>query len=157
MKKLTSVFLALALALSLCVPAFAANNGTVTITSASVTKNTLTVQGRVTGGTRDTVAVAVQLLSGNEILAMESLRAENGDFSGVISGLSLTPGSSYTLRIADYDGGAWTINTVTVPADVIFTPDDSTGGSSSSTTTNPDGSTTSTVRSPWGSSLCFRL
>lgn len=153
MKKITSVLLALAMVLALCVPAFAAG-GTVSITSASATKDTLTVQGTVTDGTPVTVAVVVQLLSGNDILAMESLRAEGGDFSGEISGLSLTAGNSYTVRIADYDGGAWASETVTVPAESTPTTPpssgSSTGGSSGgsssgTTTTNPDGSTTTTV------------
>lgn len=150
MKKITSVFLTLAMVLALCVPAFAAGGGTVTITTKSATKTQLTVAG-TTSGVK--AAVVVQLLSGEEILAMESLVVAGDSFSGVISGLSLTTGSSYTVRIADYDGGTWASDTVAVPADSTPTTPPSSGntggssGSSSSgtTTTNPDGSTTTTI------------
>lgn len=160
MKKILSAVLVITMLFALSVPAFAAN-GSVNITSASVTKDTLTVEGTVTNGSNDsndsnvTVAVVVQILSDNKILAMESLRADAGTFSGKIdiSSLSLTAGSSYTVRIADYDGGAWVSKTVTIPADSTppttpttpSTPDSGVGGTSGTTTTNPDGSTTTTV------------
>ena len=153
MKKITSVLLALVLTLALSVPAFAAG-GTVTISSASATKTTVAVSGTVNSEVK--AAVIVQVLNNEDILAMQSIQVNNLAFSGTISNLSLTAGRSYTVRIADYDGGAWTSDTVTVPADSTppttpSTPGSSTGGSTGSsssgttTTKNPDGSTTTTT------------
>ncbi|MGN0345724.1 MAG: sortase B protein-sorting domain-containing protein [Lachnospiraceae bacterium] len=104
-----SIFLCLAMFLGNGMVSYAAGK-TVTITSVSGTTTTVTV-----AGTTDAAAVMVQIrdASGTTILAMQSFGTLNDEFSGSITGLSLTAGTEYTVYIADYEGGPWATQTVT--------------------------------------------
>lgn len=118
MKKLTSLLLALALIMSLSVTVFAkADPSTVTLDkdNCSATTSSVTVSGSTTNVK---AAVVVQVLDAqSNILAMESFTIvpADGGFGGTIDNLSLSYSATYTVRAADYDGGAWGSTTVTVP------------------------------------------
>lgn len=147
MKKILSWTFALVLALSLCVPAFAEDAAEGVISTLSVTSSS-TSSVTFSGTTSDVkAAVIVQIVSGDTIYAMESFIIADNAFSGTISGLSLSYGT-YTLRAADYDGGAWKTAsfTLSAPSYDYDPPATSTNTSNTTdnTTQNPDGSTTET-------------
>ncbi|MGN0326667.1 MAG: LPXTG cell wall anchor domain-containing protein [Lachnospiraceae bacterium] len=104
-----SAFLCLAMLWGNGMVSYAAGE-TVTITSVSGTTTTVTV-----AGTTDASAVMVQIrdASGTTILAMQSFGTLSDNFSGSITGLSLTAGATYTVYVADYEGGPWATSTVT--------------------------------------------
>ncbi|MBR6311920.1 MAG: S-layer homology domain-containing protein [Oscillospiraceae bacterium] len=58
-------------------------------------------------GAADCVAVSVQLLDGEVILASVTLPVQSGAFSGKFEGLALEAEKIYTLRAASVDGGEW--------------------------------------------------
>ncbi len=87
-----------------------AKDKNVTISEAAVTETGLTVKG-----TTEAPAVMVQIRDGSDtIIAMSSFAVVDNAFSGSIS-QSLTAGSSYKIYIADYEGGDFAIQSVTVP------------------------------------------
>lgn len=87
-----------------------AKDKNVTISEAAVTETGLTVKG-----TTEAPAVMVQIRDGSDtIIAMSSFAVVDNAFSGSIS-QSLTAGSSYKIYIADYEGGEFAIQSVTVP------------------------------------------
>ena len=84
-------------------------NEDVTITSSSATGSSMTVSG-----TTDAKAVAVQIRnSAGTICGMGTLGVKDGAFSGTISNLRL-PNGDYKIYVADYQGGTWAIDEVTV-------------------------------------------
>lgn len=113
MKKIFTVFIALILVFSLCVTT-AATNGTVNNLTASGTTTAVTVSGSISSGA---LAVMTEVLdnTGSSVI-MYSFPVSETNFSGTISGVNLTPGATYTLRAADYEGGSWTTSTFTVPS-----------------------------------------
>ena len=123
-----------------------AYNETVTITSASASTTTVTVAG-------DTLAAAVMVQirdASDVIVAMQSFGTLDDKFSGSITGLSLTAGASYTVYVADYEGGAWsTIDVVAVapPAPASTGTENTATGSAetSATATAPTEAVTSTA------------
>ncbi len=114
MKKVISLILVLVMALSMSVSVYADVAGTIAISSVSATSSKVSFSG-----TAENVkaAVVVQVCKGTEILAMESFLVSSGAFSGSID-LDLTSGTTYVLKAADYDGGAWVTKefTYTKPA-----------------------------------------
>ena len=123
-----------------------AYNETVTITSASASTTTVTVAG-------DTLAAAVMIQirdASDAIVAMQSFGTLDDKFSGSITGLSLAAGASYTVYVADYEGGAWsTIDVVAVapPAPASTGTENTATGSAttSATATAPTEAVTSTA------------
>lgn len=123
-----------------------AYNETVTITSASASTTTVTVAG-------DTLAAAVMVQirdASDAIVAMQSFGTLDDKFSGSITGLSLAAGASYTVYVADYEGGAWsTIDVVAVapPAPASTGTENTATGSAetSATATAPTEAVTSTA------------
>ena len=84
-------------------------NEDVAITSSSATGSSMTVSG-----TTDAKAVAVQIRnSAGTICGMGTLGVKDGAFSGTISNLRL-PNGNYKIYVADYQGGTWAIDEVTV-------------------------------------------
>lgn len=84
-------------------------NEDVAITSSSATGSSMTVSG-----TTDAKAVAVQIRnSSGTICGMGTLGVKDGVFSGTISNLRL-PNGNYKIYVADYQGGTWAIDEVTV-------------------------------------------
>ena len=84
-------------------------NEDVAITSSSATGSSMTVSG-----TTDAKAVAVQIRnSSGTICGMGTLGVKDGAFSGTISNLRL-PNGDYKIYVADYQGGTWAIDEVTV-------------------------------------------
>lgn len=148
-----SIFLCLAMFLGNGMVSYAAGQ-TVTITSVSASTTTVTVAGETLAA-----AVMVQIRDASDaIVAMQSFGTLDDKFSGSITGLSLTAGATYTVYVADYEGGTWAIQTVTP---VQAAPGGGGGGnaganpsSSSSqgtavtTTATPGGTTTTTVDTP---------
>ncbi|MBP5261301.1 MAG: hypothetical protein J6Z43_04135 [Clostridiales bacterium] len=111
-KKTLSVFITLSLVLTMGIAAFATGGGTVEDLDAStLVRDTLSVSGT----TEDvTAAVFVQVLSGEEIVASQTLTVDtDGSFSGIIkvNGCNLEDGN-YQVRAADLDGGLWITTTI---------------------------------------------
>lgn len=106
MKNIVKVIFPILLYLGLCIPVYAA--GTVNIGNAKAEVSKVTVSGTTENVT---AAVAVQVLDGETVVAMDSFVVLNNAFSGQIEGLSLTVDKTYTIRIADYDGGTWQTTT----------------------------------------------
>ena len=123
-----------------------AYNETVTITSASASTTTVTVAG-------DTPAAAVMVQirdASDAIVAMQSFGTLDDKFSGSITGLSLTAGASYTVYVADYEGGAWSTTDVVAvapPAPASTGTENTATGSAetSATATAPTEAVTSTA------------
>ena len=91
--------------------------GTISTLDVEVTTNSVTVSGTVASVN---AAVAVQVLdSGDNIVAMDSFTVLNDNFAGTINGLALTAGGTYTVRVADYDGGTWKTTSTTVEVSTI--------------------------------------
>ena len=113
MKQIISGFLALALAVCLSAAAFAASN-TPSALTASVTASGVAVSGAFEDGS-GVVAAAVELLGSAGIVAFKTLAVTDNAFSDTLP-VSLAAGATYTLRAADYKGGAWKTVTFTVPS-----------------------------------------
>lgn len=120
MKKLMSIFTLILTCIVLCNPVYAAN-GTVSTFSANVNsdKSSITIEGTTSGVN---AAVVVQVLDNNIIIAMESFVVKSNKFIDTLTGLSLTEGKIYTVRVADYDGGAWKTVDVKVPVTAPVNP-----------------------------------
>ena len=113
MKKLYS-FILVAILIFTFVPPVQAAGAMVETLEATATTNSIKVSGTTSN---DIAAVMVEVLKDRTSLAYYSLEVSaNKTFSGTISGLNLTTGSTYTVRAADYDGGIWKTVSVTVPA-----------------------------------------
>lgn len=120
MKRIFGIFLPVGLILMLRLPV-SAEGGAVTALSANAMESSVTVSGSTSGVN---AAVAVQVLDGSgNVLAMESFVVMGNAFSGRLDSLVLTPGASYTVRAADYDGGTWKKTTATA-AVPTFDPED---------------------------------
>ena len=95
------------------IKAFALNK-TVTVSTATATTNSVSVTGST-----EALAVIIQVRdSSDNILGMVSAGTVSGEFSTSVTGLSLAEGATYTVFVADYEGGPWTkVNTgVDIPA-----------------------------------------
>lgn len=111
MKKIGLFLLPFALLLMLMVPAYAAE-GSITSLEASATTSAIKVSGTTDS---DIAAVMVEVLKEEEPVCFYSFEVtKDRSFSGTISGLSLTAGTTYTVKAADYDGGSWKTVSVTV-------------------------------------------
>lgn len=134
-----SILLCLAMFLGNGMVSYAAGE-TVTITSVSGTTTTVTVAGETLAA-----AVMVQIRDASDaIVAMQSFGTLDDNFSGSITGLSLTAGAAYTVYVADYEGGPWATQTVTP---VQAAPGGESGSSESGSTVvvSPSPSATPTV------------
>ncbi|MCR5032181.1 MAG: LysM peptidoglycan-binding domain-containing protein [Lachnospiraceae bacterium] len=114
-----------------------ARNEDVTVSSASVTSSGATVSG-----TTNAPAVMVQVRdANNEIVVMASFAVKDGAFSGNIP-QNLTPGATYQIYVADYEGGPFVTEEVTAPNTPAPSPQPASsgsgGGSSSGTTAQPE-------------------
>ena len=73
---------------------------------------TLTASSAAITGTTAAHAVMVRLKASNNVIALQSFAVVDGTFSILLEDLSLTSGTTYTVSVADYEGGSWaTINT----------------------------------------------
>ena len=116
MKKIIStITLTIVFMLMVSFTAFSGQVEKITSFNANATRNSVNVSGTV--GSASTIAVTVQVLDGDSILAMESFVVSDNSFSGVINDMVLLAGHSYTVRAADYDGGNWFTTTATVPTE----------------------------------------
>ena len=92
-----------------------AKNKSVTISSASMTTSSASVSGST-----DALAVMVRITNASgEIVAMQSFAVSAaGSFSASITATSSKPfaAGTYTISVADYEGGSWTTTTATVSA-----------------------------------------
>ncbi|MCR5255910.1 MAG: hypothetical protein K6D96_08250 [Acetatifactor sp.] len=111
MKKITAFAAALVLTLSVYIPSYAAN-AAVTGVSVTGTTTSVSVSGTTGAGAQ---AVTLEILDGSSIVLVYSLSVDdNNSFSGTITDLRLVDGKTYQLKVADYDGGAWTTTEFTV-------------------------------------------
>ena len=102
MKKIASFFVAI---LWFSLIALSVSAGTVNELDVSATTTSLTVSGSAAD---INAAVVVQILDqNNNVLGMESFPVLDDAFSGTVSGITLVAGDSYTVRVADFDGGSW--------------------------------------------------
>ena len=107
-----------------------ARNEEVTLSSASVTSSGATVSGST-----DAPAVMVQIRdANNNIVAMSSFAVVNNAFSGTVS-QSLSAGSTYTIYVADYEGGPFATEEATVPVTPAASPSSSNGSAPGGTQT----------------------
>lgn len=134
-----SAFLCLAMLWGNGMVSYAAGE-TVTITSVSGTTTTVTVAGET-----QAAAVMVQIRDASDaIVAMQSFGTLDDNFSGSITGLSLTAGATYTVYVADYEGGPWATQTVT-PVQAAPGGESGSSESGSSVAVSPSPSATPTV------------
>ena len=111
MKKIASFFVAI---LWFSLIALSVSAGTVNELDVSATTTSLTVSGSAAD---INAAVVVQILDqNNNVLGMESFPVLDDAFSGTVSGITLVAGDSYTVRVADFDGGSWKKTVVTAVA-----------------------------------------
>ncbi len=135
MKKILGIISVFVLALFWGMTAFAADELTVYTTS----NTTLTYSGTI--GNNDVFAVLVQVVDkdGN-VAVVDSTTVTNNSFSGTITGL--TAGGSYTLRVANYDGGSWIKEDFVMPNQASNPP--TAGGSSGSSDSSDKSDSSST-------------
>lgn len=119
MKKIISAFLALVLAVGLSVTAFAVENAAPATLAVSGTTGAVTVSGAFAENSGVTAAAVVVLSADSDtVVAFKTFAVLNDAFSGSISA-SLTAGTTYTVKAANYDGGDWKTETFTVPGSVV--------------------------------------
>lgn len=115
MKKIITFMAPIVLFLAFANSVYAA--GTVSTLNAAATTDTVEISGTTAGVN---AAVTVQLLDAeSNILAMDSVTVIDNAFSDTITGLALTEGAQYTVRVADYDGGTWKVEEVTARQPVV--------------------------------------
>jgi LysM repeat protein len=142
-----------------------AANKTVTVNSSSATTSAVSVTG-----TTEASAVIVQVRNANEeILGMESFAVIGGSFTGEVTDLTLTDGTTYKIYVADYEGGDFIVVEAvataptqeesepatekaqeTTPAEETqeTTPAEETNTSSSVTSSNSSSSTSTEKKTP---------
>jgi hypothetical protein len=97
--------------------------GVVTEISASYSGGVVSVTGAVSEGTH---AVAVLVYSGSTLLRMETAGVET-DWTFAKSIAMALPAGTYSVKVADYDGGEFSETTFTIAP--VTPPDDSSPGS----------------------------
>lgn len=108
MKKLV-YSLIIALSVLFVATPVSAKDRAVSITEAAATANSVTVKG-----TTEAIAIIVQVRdSSDEIVEMQSFGTTDNAFDITINNLSLAAGS-YTVYVADYEGGSWATMAVEV-------------------------------------------
>ena len=145
MKKI-NIFSCLAALLALSILIFPikayAINKSVTITDSSINSTSVSVSG-----TSEALAVIVQVRDeSNNILGMVSLGTLNTSFSGSVTGLSLAEGKTYTIYVADYEGGDWATTNVVIPVNNSNSSNTSTDSSDSSSSSSSGSSTAAPVK-----------
>lgn len=126
MKKILTFLMGLFVIVCASTPTFALNKN-VTITSATATRDTVVVKGST-----EALAVTVQVRdSSDNIIAMVTEGTTSGTYEAKIDSLSLTPGADYTVYVADYEGGNWTTEVVTVSGYNIVVTNDGNGTATS--------------------------
>lgn len=113
MKRIIAFIFTILFVLTSIVPVCAAEGGTVSTLTVSATTSEISVSGTTVNVV---AAVIVQVFDANSnMIKMESLLVLDNAFSGSINHIPLVAGATYTVRVADYDGGAFTTRTVVVP------------------------------------------
>ena len=128
-----------------------AQNGTVTITEATMASDSASVKGT----TEDTLAIMVRITDASDnILVMQSFAVSiDGSFEVEIKDVTFSDGD-YTISVADYEGGEWATETVTVGETTSPSPggEGTTPGGEGTTPggegTTPGGESTSPSPSP---------
>ena len=128
-----------------------AQNGTVTITEATIASDSASVKGT----TEDTLAIMVRITDASDnILVMQSFAVSiDGSFEVEIKDVTFADGD-YTISVADYEGGEWATETVTVGETTSPSPggEGTTPGGEGTTPggegTTPGGESTSPSPSP---------
>lgn len=104
MKKIITIICSILLTLSLSSVVYA-ENGEITITSASGTESSASVSGSVD---KDITAVVIEVVDkSGKILSMQTVEVVNKTFSVSDIYANLNEGQEYTIKVADYDGGQW--------------------------------------------------
>ncbi len=110
-KTILTVLLILCMIFQTAIPV-SAKDKTVEIESCTLTTSSATVTGKGNGAT----AIMVRIRDASkEVIALQSFPvAEDDTFSATLKGISLTRGATYTVSVADYEGGPWTTTEATV-------------------------------------------
>jgi len=138
-KKLQTIFSTFALAFILLIPGMSVKAGTITSVSAASGASQMTVSG-VAGDGVLSVAIFVYDSTGTELVMMESVSVDNSHaYSDTIS----VAAGTYVVKVADYEGGAFSETNVTVTESTVPSTSSATSSSTASTTT---GTATSTVQ-----------
>lgn len=102
----------------------------------------------VVKGTTEALAVTMQLRDDSDnIIAMITAGTTSGAFDISLNNLSLTPGTSYTVYVADYEGD-WTTEVVTVSGYDIVVTNDGNGTATSNITAAGAGTTITLTATP---------
>lgn len=104
MKKIFKTLLITLLTLMSFTNTIFALDKTATITSLEGYENKVEVAGTMSG---ECTAVAILVYDGDNCIAMETKPVNNMSFSASV-GIDLTIGRTYTLKVADFDGGTFT-------------------------------------------------
>ncbi len=131
-KTILAILLTLCLIIPAAVPVSAKNN---LVTDISCT---LTTSSAVVSGHTSAKAVMVRIKdASNEVITLQSFAVDsNGDFSASLENVSFTAGATYTISVADYEGGSWATTTATVGSS--YTPSDDSGSSYTPAETTPE-------------------
>jgi len=103
-----------------------AKNEEVNIDSVKIYASSVSVSG-----TTDATAVTIQIRKSSEIVSMDTVGTIDGKFSKNVSG-SFTVGETYTVYVADYEGGSW----ATFEAVAVANPQTGNSGSNESDSSN---------------------
>lgn len=154
MKKFLYSFLTLIFTFYLVMPVYAKDQS-VTISSTSAMANSVSASGTTAA---PAVTVQVRSADGNTLIGMATAGVVNGSFSAEVSGLTLSGSTTYSVYVADYEGGNWATATVTTPAAPVTPPvtppatpgaglgsSGSSSGSSSSSSSDSSGSSGASV------------
>lgn len=122
-KTILAILLTLCLIIPTAIPV-SAKNQTVTISSC-----TITTSSAVVFGATDASAVMVRIKdASNNVVTLQSFAVDsNGIFSASLENVSFTAGATYTISVADYEGGTWATTTATVGSS--YMPSDDSGSS----------------------------
>lgn len=95
----------------------------------AVTINEVTIYASSTeiSGTTEAIAVTIQVRNSSGIVSMDTAGTKDGKFTRSVAG-SFNVGESYTVYVADYEGGSWATLTAVAKAD----PESQSSGSSDS-------------------------
>ena len=111
MKKIITIICSILLTLSLSSVIYA-EDGEITITSASGNNDSVSVSGKVD---KDITAVVIEVVDkSGQILSMQTVEVVDKTFSCNNIYVDLNVGNTYTVKVADFDGGDWAKKDFTV-------------------------------------------
>ena len=111
-------------------PVYALNK-TVTISEVSPSTSEVKVKGTTEA---DAVMIQLRNASGDDIIAMKSFPVVDNAFEGSITDITLSEGTEYTVYVADYEGGDFTIESFIIEPEEEVTTETTTEATPQTTT-----------------------